>query len=425
MGHRVHFTRILAKIRLILGALGTLTLAAMPAASAAPAQPPSCANLPRLSIAAHPSFCVGIVAKGFKSPRGVQPLANGDIVVVDMGGWQSERGSIWLLRPAPNGYDKHLLFDRLDRPGSAALGPDGLVYVGMPGRVVRFDPGAARSGLTDVIGGFSSVSALPGEGRHSLPSLLFDGVGNLLVNVGSASDHCEVAAEVQPDPVGRCLEGEGPQARGVIRKYLMHWPGGHVQSWDNYAFGLRNSMAMAIQPTGGALWQAENARDGINAAIPGLKNDDELPHDELNLIEAGGHYGWPYCYDNQQASPEYPLAECSRYLDPARLLPAHAAPLGMVFYTGTGFPAKFSNSLIISYHGYRKHGHRVVALLADGMGRPLGASIDLIAGKRRKGDNGMGAPVAVKLGPDGNVYLTDDHSGTVLMLHYEAMQTSH
>lgn len=151
--------------------------------------------------------------------------------------------------------------------------------------------------------------------------------------------------------------------------------------------------------------------------MPGLKNDDELPHDELNLIVRGAHYGWAYCYDKNLASPEYPAADCSRYRAPARLLPAHAAPLGMAFYSGSSFPASFHNSLIISYHGYRKHGHRLVALLADRRGNPLGKSVDLVLGSR-KGRARIGAPVGVKVGADGNVYFTDDHSGQVLMLHY-------
>lgn len=61
-------------------------------------------------------------------------------------------------------------------------------------------------------------------------------------------------------------------------------------SWEPYATGLRNAMAMAIDPVSGTLWQAENSRDNIQLAIPGLANDNALPHDELNRIERGSHY---------------------------------------------------------------------------------------------------------------------------------------
>lgn len=372
----------------------------------------------RITATTPPGFCVGVVASGLKAPRGFQILPSGDMIVADMGSWVAGAGVIWLLRPTAGGYEKRMLFTQLDRPNSVALGPDGLVYVGLVARVARFNPASAHPELSDVIGGAASSTApLPGDGRHLLSTLLFDRKGDLFVSVGSRSDHCEDLAGLPGRPGSPCLESEGAQPRGVIRKYAMQWPGGVAHAWENYAQGLRNSMAIAIEPRSGALWQGENARDGINSAMPGMKNDDELPHDELNLIARGAHYGWPYCYDNNLSSPEYPAADCTKYRSPARLLPAHAAPLGMVFYTGSSLPAKLRNSLIVSYHGYRKHGHRLVALLADRSGAPLGPSVDLMIGSRHQ-PTGIGAPVGVQVGADGNVYFTDDHSGKVLMLRY-------
>jgi glucose/arabinose dehydrogenase len=166
------------------------------------------------------------------------------------------------------------------------------------------------------------------------------------------------------------------------------------------------------------LWQAENGRDGIQAAMPALKNDDELPHDELNAVMPGADYGWPYCYDNGLPSPEYPKASCRDRRAPARLLPAHAAPLGMAFYSGTQFPPAFAHSLMIAYHGYRKHGHRVVALLDQAGNGPAGRSVTLVDGRRGQA-KGVGAPVGIGVGADGNVYISDDHVGIVARLHYE------
>lgn len=376
----------------------------------------TCDGLPRVAARTPPGFCVGLVAEGLKAPRALQVLPNGDIVVADMGSWQAVRGRIWLLRRHPGGYGKTLLFDHLDRPGSIALAPDGSVFMGLAKRVVRFDPRLAKPALLDVVGGASPVPGLPGVGRHLLPSLIFDPQGNLFVNVGSGSDHCE-----GPDgqmPAGeRCAEREGANPLGVIRKYTMRWPEGTVRNSEIYARGLRNSMAMAFDRAG-VLWQGENGRDAINVAMPELKNDDELPHDELTLIERDADYGWPYCYDQNRSSPEYPRADCSRYRPPRRLLPAHAAPLGMVFYSGDAFPSGFLNSLLISFHGYRQHGHRIVALLADRRGAPLGKSIDLVIGSRHKG-RGLGAPVGICLDNDGRLYVTDDHDGIVVRLSYE------
>ncbi|WP_317202068.1 PQQ-dependent sugar dehydrogenase [Janthinobacterium sp.] len=395
-----------------------LCAAALLPAWAAWAAAADCGGLPALAVTTPAGFCVAVLAADFAFPRGVQPLPNGDVLVLDMGGWEADKGSLWLLRRGAQGYERTQILKHLDRPNGIALGPDGLVYIGVVKRVFRLDP-RHPAALTDVIGGASKVAPLPGQGRHLLTALRFGPNGALYVNVGSSSDHCENADGTPPTPRQMCREAEGDAAQGAIREYQMSWPDGVVKRWSTYAHGLRNSMALAFQPGSGALWQAENSRDAIQAAMPELKNDNELPHDELNLIQPGQHYGWPYCYDENRASPEYPALSCSKFRAPARLLPAHAAPLGMVFYTGTRFPVLYRNSLIVGYHGYRQHGHRLVALLPDKAGAPLGKSVDLIAGWTRKGAQGMGAPVDVKAGADGHIYIADDHNGMILRLQYE------
>lgn len=386
---------------------------------AAPVHAADCGGFPQLEVATPPGFCAAVIADGFKFPRGIQPLPNGDIVVVDMRNWEPNRGSIWLLKPAAGKYERLRLLGGLDRPNGITLGPDGLLYVGLVHRIIRFDPRKPEV-VEDVIGGQSGVAPLPGLGRHLLTTMRFDAQGDLYVNVGSASDHCEDEKGNAPLPSQRCAEAEGPQALGVIRKYKMRWPQGTVVSWENYASGLRNSMALALHPVSGALWQADNGRDAIQAAMPKLANDNELPHDELNLVRRGANYGWPYCYDDNRTSPEYPSAVCSKYEAPARLLPAHAAPLGMTFYTAARYPALYKNSLIIGFHGYREHGHRLVALLPDNKGQPLGKMVELIGDWGHKDKQSMGAPVDIKQGPDGNVYLVEDRTGRVVRLQYTA-----
>jgi len=388
------------------------------AAQSAPAD--TCAGLPRLSATTPAGFCVGIVAEGIKSPRSVQPLANGDLLVADMGGWQPDRGGVWRLRKTSTGYEKTQLFSGLDRPNSIVLGLDGRAYVGVVKRIARFDPMAAAPKLEDVIGGTAATAPLPGTGRHLLTAFVFDRENNLIVNVGSASDHCESEAGA-PDPSRPCAESEGKTPQGAIRKYTMRWPQGTPLAWENLATGLRNSMAMAVDRRDGTLWQGENSRDAIGAAMPQLKNDNDLPHDELNRIVRGAHYGWPYCYDNGLPSPEYPKADCRRYQAPARLLPAHAAPLGMTFYTTAGFPAQYANSLLVSFHGYRDHGHRIVALLPDAKGAPLGKMVELVGRGSGKAPT-LGAPVDIKVAPNGDLFIADDHKGRVLLLHYAAPQ---
>ena len=405
-----------SSLSVLIAALGFLSPTA---ALAQPVASHACGGAPRLDVATPLGFCAAVVADNFKFPRGIQPLPNGDLVVVDMRNWEPGHGSIWLLKAGPAGFEKKQLLAKLDRPNGIALGPDGLLYVGVVKRIFRFDVRNPAATAKDVVGGDSGVAPLPGIGRHLLTTMRFDAQGDMYVNVGSATDHCEGKDGAAPAAGKPCAEAEGADALGVIRRYRMQWPAGTVKGWEVYASGLRNSAAMAFHPVSGALWQADNGRDAIQAAMPGLANDNELPHDELNLVERGVHYGWPYCYDVNQASPEFPSAACAKYRAPQRLLPAHAAPLGMTFYTGTRFPALYTRSLIVGYHGYRDHGHRLVALLADRNGAPLGKSVELIGDWGHKGKQGMGAPVDVKLGPDGNIYLVEDRTGRVVRLQYD------
>lgn len=378
----------------------------------------TCGGFPRLDVTTPDHFCAALLADKFDFPRGIEPMPNGDLIVVDMGSWEPDMGSVWLLKKGVGDYQRTRLLSGLDRPNGVVTGPDGLVYVGVVGRIFRFDPRDAAGTMQDVIGGSSPVERLPGSGRHGLTTMRFDQRGALFVNVGSASDHCESADGAAPPPDQLCSEAQGPNAKGVIRKYHMNWPAGTVGKWEVHAEGLRNSMALAFHPLTNALWQADNARDAIQVAMPGLKNDNDLPHDELNLIRKGQHFGWPYCYDANLPSPEYPAATCHAYRPPVRLLPPHAAPLGMTFYDAGHFPAMYKGSLIIGFHGYRQYGHRLVALLPDRKGAPLGRMVNLISGWRSKPKQGMGAPVDVKLGPDGNIYLVEDRPGRVVRLEF-------
>src|SRR5205814_1860297 len=149
-----------------------------------------------------------------------------------------------------------------------------------------------------------------------------------------------------------CAEADGQKARGAIRKYDLSASPDHVSTgYTVIAKGLRNSMALAVHPTSNALIQGENSRDSNNKYEASLTdNEGDLPHEELNVIVPGSNYGWPYCYDNGAPNPEYRgRVDCSNYTKPALLLPGHASPLGMAYYTGTMFPQAYKNQLLVTY----------------------------------------------------------------------------
>jgi glucose/arabinose dehydrogenase len=406
-----------------------------------------CGGLPRVEGLRTPAgVCVGLVARNLTFPRGVVERANGDLVVVDMGGWAPNNGSVRYLRRAANGtWREELvlqngvegsLLRRIDRPSGVALGPDGFVYVGTPSDIFRFDPDERPRPVLEQVVRFASA---PAGARHPLTHFVFtpdsfarpQGPWSLFVNVGSASDACETAQGTHPTPCAEAEDATNP--RGIVRRVTLAGPrpagprpsGGWPlrATSEVFARGLRNSMALAVHPRSGLVLQAENSRDAIHTRAPALRaREADLPHEEINVLEAGGHYGWPYCYDLNAANPEYPSADCGRYKSPAMLLPGHASPLAMRFYTGAMFPAAWRNGLIVTFHGGRAYGHRLVLLPTRDDGTPTGSLFDLVSGwddRPAAPSHPRGRPVDVTVARDGSLFLTEDHNGTVLRVFFD------
>ncbi len=364
----------------------------------------TCDGLPRIDIPVAAGYCLGLVAEGLKFPRGLLPLADGRLLVAEMMGWGSDRGRLTLLTEDKGRYRRTVILRNLRQPHGLVLGPDNRIYVGILGGVKRFAL-AAPQAVEDVIGGASGIDGPPGDGRHPLTSLVFTTEGDLVLNVGSASNNCEDAADRPPIPDSACAEGD---THGLLRLYRFSWPEGKVKDWSVLAWGLRNSIGLAVHPRSGILLQTENSRDDIDRLMPILADDEDLPPDEINLIEYRRHYGWPYCYGANLPSPEYPDWDCSTYRAPRIELPAHSAPLGLAWWDGR---------LFVGYHGYRRHGHRLVAYETDAEGKPIGVPQNIVAPwDGADGSSPPGAPVDLKVGPDGALYISEDRNGTILRL---------
>lgn len=362
----------------------------------------SCGGLPKIAVHTAPGICVGLVASGLKFPRGVLPLKDGTVLVAEMIGWGSRNGRITALAPdGKGGYSKKQILKGLKEPHGLLQGPDGKIYVGVVGGIKRFDLGNPEKTVEDVIGGKSAVKGPPGDGRHPLVSMIFTQRKTLLVNVGSASNNCEHANGDLPNPDEICPETRAPAGHGLVREYEFDWTTGKAKGWTVFAEGMRNSLALVEYPESGVVLEGENSRDSIDDLMPELQNDDDLPPDEINVLVAGGRYGWPYCYGANIPSPEYLHWNCTGYHPPYVALPAHAAPLGMAYWDG---------GLVIGYHGYRDTGHRIVRFPIDADGKPRDEPQELVF----DWINPDGAPTDLKAGADGALYVTEDRNGTVL-----------
>jgi glucose/arabinose dehydrogenase len=363
-----------------------------------------CDGVPRVAVKTAPGLCLGLVAEHLGFTRGVAVIGD-DVFVADMGGWRKGHGKI--LRLGHGGRDRPVtLLDKLDEPNALLAMPDGKLLVGMLGGVFDFDPRAANPQATIR----ELVINLPGEGLHPLPALALAADGALFVNVGSATDHCEGADRKSPNP---CPETLVNPPRATIIRVPAGAANFDARQATPFARGLRNSLGLALLPSG-QLIAAVNARDNITAADPSLP-DENFPHDTLDWIEPGADYGWPYCFDDNRPSPEYPRFDCATKHAPTRLLPAHAAPLNLLLYRGA-LPG-LAGHLLITYHGYRATGHRIVALALDPQGQPSGQPVEIVfSWNAIPNVQPEGAPVALAELKDGSVLITEDHNGTMLRL---------
>ncbi len=377
-------------------------LAAAVSTAIAPAGTSTAADL--TAAVARSGYSMSVLRhNGIGVPRGLAQLSDGTVLIADMGGWERNTGRILRLKGPDFTGTPTVLFKGIDRPHGIVVGADKQVYVGEPGRVFRFDPSASvpkKQYVIGAVGAIGPASAMPIRKTHLHPlaQILFLADGSLLVNFGSDSNNCAVDAKR-----GTCRATTGSDAVAVVRRYRFDKPGGKVVSSSVMATGLRNSMAMA-QHASGTVLQVENSRDAIDEADPKL-SDERLPHDELNELVTGGSYGWPYCYDNQLNSPEFKKYACRLTRKPLVLLPAHSAPLGMTYWNGR---------LVVSYHGYRDTGHRVVSFPVDASGRPSGPSAEVLGGWGETDDFAPGGPVGVIAAQDGSLLVADDRNGTLL-----------
>jgi glucose/arabinose dehydrogenase len=361
--------------------------------------------MPAIELQVREGFCVGLAAAHLGAPRGVLPLSDGRVLVSDMGRWDAKTGRLLLVtHPGPNGQVRTLL-SGLDRPHGLQLGPDGAVYIGEASRIRRVK-------LDDVpLLPETVIDGLPASGRHPLKNFVFGSDGALYLNRGAPSDHCEGGTLLPSGKRLLCSEAEGAAPEAAIWRYRregQRWVG------EPYARGLRNSTALAFDPRHGRLWQGENSRD----TLPDPLDDSESsPNDELNLILQGVHYGWPYCHDDGVADPTFGQVDCTQYQKPYRLLPAHAAPLGLAFYEDPSADSTSHRWLLIALHGYRTNGHRIIGYLLDDDGMPGDEFIPVVEGWGAfPNHHPLGAPTDIKVDSQGRIWATEDRNGTLLVI---------
>lgn len=375
----------------------------------------SCGPFPGLEAKTVDGWCLGqVTAKDakLKMPRNIVAVGTAEtpeFLVVDMGSWEPRQGKLLLLSVSANGKNSAVkeLLTNLDRPHGLRRGPDGMYYLGEASRISRFSWAAGNAITLQTV-----VDKLPSEGRHPLKEFVFGSDKNLYINVGAATDRCTDGGSkvlAAQNGVPQCSEMRGAQPQAAVYKALMRWPAGQVESLTPFATGLRNSMALAAHSSGTIL-QGEN-----NIDYP----DEAFPAEEINLLKQGAHYGWPSCVENRKPLAGVATSSCAQTTAPAMLMPAHAAPLHMQ-YSNTAFTKDAGQSkqgLLLSWHGHRASGQRMVRYNVRADGTPVGKPLELIhQWKTRVNAQATkpGSPVGWAEDDKGNLWIADDRNRMIV-----------
>ena len=395
-------------------------------------------------------FCATIFADSLGQTRHIAVAANGDVYVNS-----SSDGSPGDKPPADRSYLIALRdtnhdgrADVIQRFGpTAGKGGHGGTGIGLHGGAVYAEEGGSivkyvlgPTGLVPSTAVLTVVSGLPVTGDHPMHSFAIDSAGALYVNLGSATNSCQTKNRTLQSP-GRkpCTELE---TRGGIWRYDANKTDQRFSPAERYATGIRNAVGIALSPDG-KLYATQHGRDQLAENWPKLYTPEQgqnLPSEELLAIQQGGDYGWPTCYfdPTQQKlvlAPEFggdgghALGDCGQKLAPAAFFPAHWAPDGLMFYSGSQFPEHYRGGAFIAFHGSWNRapgpqgGYQVVFVPFSG-GKPTvqPGQYEMFAtgfaGAQVQPDRAAHRPVGLAQGPDGALYITDDKAGRVWRVTY-------
>lgn len=164
-----------------------------------------------------------------------------------------------------------------------------------------------------------------------------------------------------------------------------------------YALGIRNAMGMVFHPETGELWMTENGPQG---------------GDEINIIKAGGNYGWPVVSFGRSYSGD--VTGDSGPASAAMAAPGMETPLmfwspsiavtSLVFYRGDRFPQWRDSAFVGALLGTQ-----LQRIVFNQRGLPVRRYPLLFELHQRI--------MEVEQGPDGLLYLlTDEQAGALLRI---------
>ncbi len=289
-------------------------------------------------------------------------------------------------------------------PNGVCFSPDGMLYIAEQNAVTKFPAAeffyeSPDIALAPIVAKGDLIPASEESFNHTARVCKVGPDGMLYISLGQPFN---VAPPEKLDLYNEVGIG------GIIR---IDQNGG---SREVYTRGVRNSVGHDFHPVTGELWWTDNQVDGMG---------DDIPPGELNRqTEAGQHFGHPWygggsVRTNEYAGQEVPVDVVMPVVETV----AHAADLGMTFYTGNMFPEQYRNAIFSAQHGSWNRttpvGARVMVTFIDDEGN---ARMEPFAeGWIDENGEYLGRPVDVAQLRDGSILVSDDLAGAVYRIWYE------
>jgi len=338
---------------------------------------------PALSKINLPSnFKISLFAQNLGSPRFM--LAKDNIIYAA----SISQGRIYALPDLNNDSvaDSAIVFmDSLDNPHSIDY-YDGWYYIGETSKVIRVKSSDQLHADTGTI---EELVDMPSGGGHFTRTVkIYNNA--MYISIGSS---CNVCAE------------NNPWRASIIKCDL------DGNNCNAYATGLRNSVGLEFDELTGTLYATDNGRDNLG---------DNIPPDEINIIQEGKNFGWPYCYGNNAHDNDFDKAEQVSCLDNAPAfveLQAHSAPLGLHYYDSSSFPLEYKGTLFVAFHGSWNRseptGYKIVNINLE-----TKKVTDFASGWLQSDGKVIGRPVGI-VEYKGALLVSDDDTGKIYRIYYE------
>jgi Raf kinase inhibitor-like YbhB/YbcL family protein len=338
------------------------------------------------------------VPAGFRITRFAQDLGNVRVLAVASDGTvyatRRDEGDVIMLKDPGDGSAASgapvRVASRSGMHGIALHG--GKVYLATVHEIFRADVlPDGRFGPLQML-----IHDLPDAGQHNTRTVQIGPDEMMYISVGSTCNECAEA---------------NPEAATILRASL------DGKSRAVFASGLRDTVGWAWHPQTGELWGMDHGIDWWG---------DEVPPEELNHIEKGKRYGWPYVFADNKLNPRLvPPGGLLRSEWRAKSVPMvlgytpHAAPMQMSFYSGAQFPAAYAGDAFISFHGSwnRKpsSGYEVVRIRFKD-GQATGFEPFVTGFLTAKGE--VGRPFGNAVAKDGSLLVGDDRNGVIYRVSY-------